>query len=150
MLVLWFRYIKWLICIFDPKPETLVSHPKTSMNTNPFRVSLVLRSPTYDQNMSCKALNPLVGFPRETRCHFHFNRKIKVSYFLVFVFSSSLMLLDRFQLHLNLWLLWCPLSWDYHIHIFWTDQSVSYKAVLIQTNCTKIDIEIDSRKDGGA
>ena len=52
--------------MYDHKLETLVSQPNRPMGRNPFRVLLVVSCPTYGQNMSLKAFNQLVRFPRKT------------------------------------------------------------------------------------
>ena len=64
MLVLQIQHIRQIIYMYDHKLETFVSEPNRPMGRNPFRVLLVVSCPTYGQNMSLKAFNQRVGFPR--------------------------------------------------------------------------------------
>jgi len=45
--------------------KTAITQLQWLMKTNPFRIFLVLLSPDYRQNMSSKAFNQLVGFPKQ-------------------------------------------------------------------------------------
>ena len=69
---------------YDYKLGTFVSQPNRPMGSNPCRVLLLPSCPIYSQNMSLKAFNQLVGFPR----------KIYVNV-LSFLYSSETFIIDE-------------------------------------------------------